>query len=197
MVNVGDFQIHGSPGLVFGAPVDIKTRAENLPMSWSRDDRGSLWLVPHQSEDSDVRTEGDLEISAGIAQVEKAARAAIETVAQQNGAKLKDFKLRLESAGPRAMAARVDIAASKFMMTAKLFIIADVTLDENMNLHIGQLECRGEGAAGGMVANMLGDKLRDFQGKQIDLGQFMFAGAALKDVQLIVDDKLRLSAQFG
>jgi len=196
-VVVSSLDIKGDPALVFGAPVLISTRASHLPMSWSRDDRGNLWLVPSESASGQTSPEGALELAAEITQIERAARATIATLAEQNGAKLKDFNLRIESAGPRALAARVDVAASKFMMTAKLIIIAEAMLDDEMNLRIGQLEIKGDGAAGGMVANMIADKVRGFQGRVIPLGQFMFAGAALKDVKLTTDDRLRLTANFG
>ncbi len=196
-VLVEEMTVGGDPIILHGAPVMLKISGKNLPMMWARDDRGNLWLIPSDERGAEGNASGNFELAAPIAQIELAARKIIGQLAEANGAKLKDLKIRVESAGPRSLAVRADIAAAKFMMTAKVHAIAEVSLDDEMNLNIGYLEVAGDGAAGTRVANMLGDKLAAFRGRQIALGQYMFAGAALEDVRLEVDDRIRVTARFG
>lgn len=196
-VVVDNMTVGGDPIVLHGAPVTLKISGKNLPMTWSRDDRGNLWLVPADERGGEGNASGDFMLAAPIAQIEQAARKIVGDLAVANGAKLKDLKIRVESAGPRSLAVRADIAAAKFMMTAKVQAVAEVSLDDNMNLNIGNLDVTGDGAAGTMVANMLADKLTAFRGRQIALGQYMFAGAALEDVRLEVDDRIRVTARFG
>ncbi len=192
-----ELKVGGNPVIIYGAPVTLKISGKSLPMVWSRDDRGNLWLVPADERGAEGNASGNFELAAPIAQIEQAARKVVGELAEANGAKLKDLRISVESAGPRSLAFRADIAAAKFMMIAKVHAIAEVALDDQMNLNIGNLAVEGDGAAGTMVANMLADKLTAFRGRQIALGQYMFAGAALEDVRLEVDDRIRVTARFG
>ncbi len=196
-VHLENLIVGGDPVPVYGAPVTLKISGNNLPMGWARDDRGNLWLVPADKRGAQGDASGSFELAAQIVQIEQAARKVVGQLAEANGAKLKDLSIRIESAGPRSLAVRADIAAAKFMMTAKVHAIAEVSLDDEMNLNIGNLEVSGDGAAGSMVANMLADKLTAFRGRRIALGQYMFAGAALEDVKLEVNDRVRITASFG
>ncbi len=195
---VGKLSVKGDPTLLHGAPVVLRTEGTNVPMAWTRDDHGSLWLVPARTgAGAGGDASGHVEVAAEIAQIERAAKVAIAAMAEQQGAKLKDLQLKITPAGARGLAIRADVSASKFMMTAKVALTAEATLDDNMNLRIARLNVAGDGAAGAMVANMLADKVRQFEGKQVDLGQFVFAGARLRDVDLQVDNRVRLTARFG
>lgn len=197
-VEVASFSVAGDPTLVHGAPVTLKTEGSNIPMAWTRDDHGSLWLVPKRDSAGTAGTaSGSVEIAAEVVQVERAVRTAVSALAEHQGAKLKDLQLKITPAGARGLAVRADVAASKFMMTAKLTITGEAAIDDNMNLRIGRLNVAGDGAAGTMVANMLADKVRQVEGRQFELGQFVFAGARLQDVDLKVDNHIRLSARFG
>lgn len=193
------FEVEGDPALIYGAPVTVHISASNIPAAWSRDDRGGLWLVPQEAPGSEDQpgAAGDLVLAAKTSDLETALRAVISGLAEANGARLKDVRLRVESAGERAVVLAVDVAASKFMMTAKVRALAELSLDDNMNLRIGNVDLTGDGAAGSMVANLLADKIGQWRGRQIALGQFVFAGAALRDVKLETGQQLRLSARFG
>lgn len=192
-----DFSLGGDPVILHGAPVRLVTQGRHLPMSWARDDLGNLWLVPSQDETEAGRPSGSMEITAEVARLETALKAVIATMAETQGARLKDLRLQMQSAGPRSLVIKVDVAAVKFMMTAKLHALAEATLDEHMNLRLSQLDIKGDGATGSMVANMLADKLAAARGREIALGDFMFAGAALEEVDIEVDDNVRLVARFG
>lgn len=196
--NVEQFQVTGEPVMVYGAPVKLDINGQRIPMSWARDQSAAIWLVPSDNPPAGIEPPtGNIRISAVKAQLEQALKVVVAQLADKNGAKLKDLRLTLESAGPRAIAVGVDVAASKFMMTAKVRAIADARLDDLMNLTIGDVEVTGEGAAGQMVANMLSGTVKPWRGRQLNLGQYMFAGAALKDVQMQVGDELSLTAKFG
>lgn len=192
-----NFSLGGNPVILHGAPVKLTTEGRHLPMSWNRDDHGNLWLTPSRQETEAGRPSGYMELAAEVSQVEAALRSAVAAMAETQGAKLKDLRLQLQSAGPRSLVIKADVAASKFMMTAKLQAIAEAAIDDNMNLRINQLDVTGDGAAGSMVANMLEDKLAGARGRQFALGEFMFAGAALEDVHLEVDNNVKLVAKFG
>lgn len=196
-VNLQSLTVGGDPIIVYGAPVTLKISGNNLPMEWSKDSRGNLWLVPADERGIEGNASGEFYLTAPIAQIEQAARKIVGQLAEANGAKLKDLQIRVESAGPRSLALRAEIAAAKFMMTAKVHAVAEMSLDNEMNLHISNLDVKGDGAAGAMVANMLADKLTAFRGKRIALGQYMFAGAAIEDVRLEVDESIRVTARFG
>lgn len=198
-VRLENFQVVGDPALIHGAPVNVHVAAAHIPAVWSRDDRGNLWLVPQENSGNSegAGASGNLEIAAKASDLEAALRVVVAGLADANGAKLKDLRLRVESAGERALVLAVDVAASKFMMTAKVRALAELSLDDNMNLHIRNVDLTGDGAAGAMVANLLADKIGQWRGRRIDLGQFVFAGAALRDVKLETGQQLRLSARFG
>jgi hypothetical protein len=196
---ISSFRVIGNPVMVYGAPVSVDISGSGIPATWSRDDQGNLWLVPTDAPAANEGTpaSGTVEISARTTAVESALRSAISEIAEANGARLKDLRLRVESAGERAVVVAVDVAAAKFMMTAKVRALAEASLDDNMNLRIGHIDLTGEGTAGGMVANLLAGKVAQWRGREIPLAQYMFAGAALRDVQLHVGEDLRLGARFG
>jgi len=193
-----NFAVVGHPLIIYGAPVDLQIQGQNMPVEWVRDDRGELWLMPSQNGVAgESSPDGFAEISVPAARFEDAVRAALTAAAEANGARLKDMRLRIESAGPRSVVVAVDVAASKFMMTARLRAVADAALDQNMNLRVNNVEVTGDGAAGSMVANMIAGRLGEWRGRVIPLSQYMFAGAALRDVQIETGDTLRLRASFG
>jgi len=202
-VTLGDvflnhLKIDGHPTRLQGAPVDFLLEANRVPFSWARDSHGNIWLAPSQTAASSTgEAHGQLEISAGRTDLENAIRAAATQAAEQQGAKLKDLKLDISSPGPRAITARIDVAASKFMMTARMNVFVDVAVDDALNLKVNSVDVKGDGAAGGMVASMLEPKLAQVRGKSVNLGQFMFAGARLTRLDLTAGDKIRLSAAFG
>lgn len=194
-----NFKVSGNPLVLYGALVQVNVNGSDIPATWSRDDSGAMWLVPSMddNESAEKAASGNVEISSRAAAVEAALRAAVGELAEANGARLKDLRLRLESAGPRGLLVAVDVAAVKFMMTAKVRALAEASLDDDMNLRIGNVEVSGDGAAGTMVANFLAGKAAQWRGREISLSQYMFAGAALRDVQMQVGEELRLSARFG
>lgn len=198
-VNLQEFNVIGRPALVYGAPANVEIHGTNIPSIWSRDDHGNLWLVPSKDASSDKATpaSGKVELSGRAADLEAVVRTAVAEIADANGARLKDLQLRLESSGPRSLLIAVDVVAAKFMMNAKVRALAEASLDDEMNLRIGRVDLTGEGTAGSMVANFLKPKLFAWNGRQIALGQYMFAGAALRDVQLEVGEEIRFSARFG
>lgn len=196
-VTLGKLSVGGNPVEVHGAPVQLDISVQNLPMEWSRDDHSDLWLVPADRPSTDGETTGSMEISCAVNAIEKALHRVATDLADSNGARLKDIRLRVESAGPRSLVVGADVAASKFMMTAKVRAIAEINLDDDMNLQIRSLDVTGDGAAGNMVANLFSDKIAQWRGREIPLAQYMFAGAVLEDVHFEVTDQIKIAARFG
>lgn len=197
-VAVASLKLIGTPAYIHGAPAEVSAESWNIPMQWMRDDRGDLWLtINDAANDTSAAFGGNLRASIKTSDLEKAATVFLADLAQQNGARLKDLQLRVDVQDNSRIHISANIAASKFMMTARLQALAEATLDSNLDLKLENVSLSGDGGAGSMVANMLDSKVGEWRGKTFSLGQFVFAGASVKNITLRGGNELSISGEFG
>ena len=195
---LGQFALSGQPARIYGTPVNVKLQSRNMPMQWMIDDRANLWFtINHQQKESAVGFGGNLDISLETADLEKAVTAVVAELAQKNGAKLKSLQLRVTATDNSQINIQASVAASKFMMTARLQAVAHAVLAPNLDLTVRDIQLTGEDSAGAMVASMLAGKVGEFKGKTIPLGQYVFAGASIRNITIQGGDTLRVTGEFG
>jgi hypothetical protein len=110
---------------------------------------------------------------------------------------IQELQLSLASEGPRTLAAHVRVKAKKMMMSGVVHLRGRLVIDDRLNATVSQLSCVGEGMVGNAAAGMLQRKVQELEGRTIPLTAFSLGEVALRDIQIQVDDTVRVSAAFG
>jgi hypothetical protein len=119
-----------------------------------------------------------------------------QAAAAEQGAKIESADLTLAQAGDRAVAASLRIKAKKSFIPATVVVEGRADVDERLNVRLSGLRCDGEGMVGGVVAGLLGGKLKQFEGREFDLAPPALKKLKLTGLKVEAGDPLRLSAGF-
>jgi hypothetical protein len=169
----------------------LKLTASGLEFDFDRDKKGRPMLVLTNAKSGKV----DAKISK--ADIEEIATQAATMAAKQQGIKIQDLDLKLESAGERAVVAEVRVQARK-IVSGVIHITGRLDIDDELNATLSELQCAGEGMVGSAVAGVVQSKLKPFNGKTIPLMTFSLGDVALRDVKIDLTKKdLRVTADFG
>jgi len=140
---------------------------------------------------------GDVRASVLMSDLQALALEAATLGAKQQGVAIQELQLSLASDGPRAVTAHVRVKAKKMMMSGVIHLRGRLSIDERLNATVSQLSCVGEGMVGNAAAAMLQKKVQEFEGRTIALTAFSLGDVALRDLQIQVDNAVRVTAAFG
>jgi hypothetical protein len=141
----------------------------------------------------------DGEVTAEITKddIEAVLLSAGTIAAKQQGVTLQELELELTSRGERSVAVAARVKAKKFMVSGVLHVAGAVEIDEELNATPTGLSCRGEGIIGGTAASFVQKYIKEYEGKPIPLMAFSFGDVTLRDLEIEVNNSLRVSAAFG
>jgi hypothetical protein len=105
--------------------------------------------------------------------------------------------LKLRSKTSRSLAAEVRLEARKLFLTASVRITGQLDLDEDLNVRISALDCTGDGAIAALACGVLKPHLQKLDGREFPLMSLPLGEIRLRDVQVILGDKLSVTAEFG
>lgn len=195
---IGELTIDGAPVLVHGAAATLRVQVKHCPVNWARDAKGRTWLTLSADAGGEPAPSGEFSFETTMPALQQAVHELANDAATRAGAKLRDLKFRLTQTGERSLRLEADAAASKFMMTAQIAAIAEISLDDAMVLTINDLELHGRNSPGQMVVGTLGDQLvRRWKGQRIDLAQYAISGARLTGATLQLEPVVRITAQIN
>jgi hypothetical protein len=190
-LTIDSLAFNASPLLVGPAPVDFRFSAKGVELDQANDRDGNVLLLVHQASD------GHVEISLAISDLEALIAEVAKTEAGRHGVNIDSVELSLRSRSPRSLAAEVRLRAKKLFISASLSVTGQLDLDEELNARISGLDCTGEGAIAGVACGVLKPHLQKLDGRQFSLMSLPLGEVRLRDVQIAVNEKLSVTAEFG
>lgn len=190
-ISVEQARLSGHPIRHQQARLELDVSGRGLRLDFDRDANGSPLLVLTAAESGDVRA------SISQADLQALALEAATAAAKQQGVTIQELQLSLASEGPRTLAAHVRVKAKKMMMSGVVHLRGRLAIDDRLDATVSQLSCVGEGMVGNAAAAMLQRKVQEMEGRTIPLTALSLGEVALRDIQIQVDDTVRVSAAFG
>lgn len=184
------FSLTAKPLLLEGVPAQLSMTASDVGLA-SAEGGGHLLLVPQRAKD------GHLHLEIQRADLETLIRKVASEVAGKQGVEIKETHLEVTSRGPRDLSFRAEVVGKVFVMTAPITLTGDASIDDDLNLHLSNLQIGGSGMIANMASGFAQPHLKKAQSQPISLGMFTLGTLKLRDIQLAGGDTLRLEARFG
>ena len=190
-LRVEHFEITGRPVRVQRAAIELSCVARDVWIAESRDRTGNLLLLLEQA------AEGRIEISLQVADLEALVRSGATAAAAKHGIILEDLRLQVRAETARALALEARVRARKLFLNTELQLRGRLEIDEEMNAELSGLECVGQGTLGTLACGFLGPYLERFNNCKYSLVALPLGELKLRDIQIAVEPKVRVSAEFG
>ena len=190
-LEVEHFEVTGRSVRVQRAAVNLSCVAEDVHIGQARDGDGNLLLLLQKA------AHGRIEVSLPVSDLEALVRSAATGVAARQGIVLEDMQLRVRALTARALAIETQVRARKLFLNTEVRIQGKVEIDKQLDAQLTGLECRGEGTLGTLACGFLGPHLERLNNRKYPLVALPFGQVKLRDIQIAVDQKLTVTAQFG
>jgi hypothetical protein len=190
---VESFTIRADPLLLQDSPLKLELKARDVKFNYRRDQFDRPLLMIRAARD------GHIQLSIGRDNLERALLHAAQGAAAGHGVAIKDIQIDLEQdrRNPNSVAAHIEVTAKKFV-TAIIHLTGLFEIDEELNAHLAELECRGEGMVGSMVCGFIKPHLARVSDRSFSLMAFSLGDVRLRDLDFKIDDRaLSLRASFG
>ncbi|HEX8915157.1 MAG TPA: hypothetical protein VF796_22590 [Humisphaera sp.] len=168
----------------------IQFSADDVKVNVAKDAKGQL--APSLA----AARNGYLLLEITRAELKGMLMAFAEAAAKEQGAKVEDAELTLSSVGPRAVAASLRVKAKKSFIPAVVTVEGQADIDERLTVTLSNLRAAGEGMVGGVVGGLIGAKLKEFEGKRLDVAPPAIRNVRLHELRLDPADPVRVTAQF-
>ena len=185
------FNVNGSPISVGPASIDFRLQANGVDLHRANDPDGNVVLLLHNAAD------GRVEISIAVSDLEALIAEVAKAEAGKHGVNIDDVQLTLRSRDARSLAAEVQLRAKKIFLSATLRITGQLDLDQHLNARISGLDCTGDGTIASVACGVLKPHLQKLDGREFPLMSLPLGEVRLRDVQIAVDEKLSVTAEFG
>lgn len=119
-----------------------------------------------------------------------------QAAADEQKAKIESADLVLAQAGDRSVLATLRVKAKKMMVGVGVTVEGRADFDERLGVTLSGLKANGDGMVGSMVAGLLGSKLKQHEGRTVDLAPPALRNVRLRDLKVDASDPLRLTAAF-
>lgn len=190
-LEVDQLVLGASPLFLGPASVDLAISARDVQLGQAKDSNGQILLFIESASD------GHATISATPAGLE----AFITRLAQDQGNKqsitIDRVQLKVRQESEHSLAAEVRLRARKLFLSASLAVTGQFDLDDQLNLKISDLKCTGDGGIAPLACGILNPYLEKLDGRKFPLMSLPLGEIRLRDVRLVVDDKLSVTAEFG
>jgi hypothetical protein len=185
------FNIDASALSIGPAAIDLSLSATGVNLHQAKDSEENVVLVLHNA------TQGRVEISASPSDFEALIAEVAKSEAGKHGVTIDSVQLILRAKSSRSLAAEVRLRAKKLFLSASIRITGQLDLDEELNARISGLNCTGDGAMASVACGVLKPHLQKIDGREFPLMSLPLGEIRLRDVQLAVDAKLSVTAEFG
>lgn len=194
--------IVGSPVKLRSLDVTLLAEGTSLPVAWAEADDGELWIVADASDGAGSSSAAQpptahVDASADVAELERAIGTELRARVADAGFTLKSHSLDIQAVGRRELLVRAEATVGKSFLSARVNVNAQAAIDDSMRLTISRVEITSSNPLVGALLGSVNAKLGPWNGRQIDLSDYTFAGARLREVELTVDSRIRVSARFG
>jgi hypothetical protein len=203
---VSSLSVAGSPAVVRGLPITLSAEASNVPITWNTTGDGSLWLAVEEPPGAaSAGAEGGagapasarVDASAAIADLDRLVAQELSARLGGMGLTLKGSSVSVAAIGTRGLDIRADATVGKSFLSAKATLTARAVVDDSLTLIISDVDLTSGNPLVAAVVSRADSMLAPWNGRRIDLAEYSFAGARLQDVQLSVDNAIRIHARFG
>lgn len=179
------------PARLASVPADIRLHAEDCVFTFGTAADGT------RTASLQSCTNGTFEASAATAEIERALRALAHDAAAEHGASVETVRLTLETKSVREIAVTAVAVAKAMFLTANLTIRGRIAMDEDFNLRLSGITCKGDGMLANLAAAQLRPRLAELEGRAFSLRQILPAGLRPLNVTLAGGASLRVCAMFG
>jgi hypothetical protein len=186
-----ELQISAHDLSVGPARVHLKLRARDVQMNRATERNGDIVLVLQRADD------GEVEIAADKAELERAIAAVAKQQAGQHGVSIDQVQLTARPRGARGLDAEVQLRGRKLFFSTVIRIAAKLDLDDELTARVSGLTCNGDGAVGALACSVLEPHLRKLNGQAYPLMALPLGDVKLRDVRLAATDRLSVTAEFG
>lgn len=180
----------GQPIQVAGLPLELELQARDAQLREFSAEGADRLLVLQ-------RGAGHLHIEIGREELRQLLLAAGSKAAQQRGADIKDLKFDLTAADPRTLNVRAEVTAKFGFVKTTLTLTGRAHLDDQLRLHLADLDVQGSGLAAGLAVGLIRPQLDKIQRQPIALSALPLGALELQDVRITTGEKIRLEADFG
>jgi hypothetical protein len=189
-IQARSFEISAIPLLLEGIPATVSVRASETAFSVSQAGEHAV-LVPQRA------TDGKVSITIARGALESLVQKAASEAAGKQGVEIKETHLEFTSRGEKAMSFRADVVGKIFVMKAPVSLTGELSIDDDLNLHLSNLAIGGSGMLANLANNFAQPHLKKAAAEPIALGMFSFGALKLRDIRLGGGETLSLEAAFG
>jgi hypothetical protein len=133
------------------------------------------------------------------------ARADLETIicamaqnaAKAQGVSIERVKLSTTSTGPRSVRFSADVIAQKMFMQTAVNLSGSLSVDDQLNARLSDLNFSGGGIIGSLACNFLKPYITKIDGQIFPLAAFTLGSIRVCELTLEAGDPLRIQATFG
>jgi hypothetical protein len=190
-LEVDQLSLSASPLSLGPAAVDLALSAREVQLGRGKDSDDEIVLSLKSA------TDGNIEISATQTDLEALIAKLAQNQASKQGITIDGVQLKLRQKSAHSLAAEVRLRARKLFLSASIQVTGQLELDDQLNLKISDLNCAGDGGIATLACGILKPYLQKIDGREFPLISLPLGEIRLRDVRLIVGDKLCVTAEFG
>jgi hypothetical protein len=190
-LQVNQLEVSAHPIRYQDSKLMFELKATGVELDYARDKGGRPLLVLTDA------AEGHVKAKISKKDIEELVLQLVTVAAEQQGVKVQELELGLESDGPRSIAVDARVKAKKMGISGVVHVRGRLDVDDQLNAVFSDLECEGEGMVGTLAAKLIQPKMREYQGRKIPLVAFSLGDLRLHDVKISLKDALQVEASFG
>jgi hypothetical protein len=191
-VGIARFELVGQPLICEDARMGLSLTADGVVMDLEHDRKGHPIMLLSDAD------HGTLRFDASFDELNKLILAMARQEASPYGVTVNDtnFQLTTDATG-REMTARLRLQTTFCFLPAGMSFSAHVKVDDGMNARLSNLQCDGDEVLGPIIVGLLRPFLAKYEGKTRPLIGFPTPNIQLRDVSVIADNSVHLTATFS
>jgi hypothetical protein len=185
------FQFLGRGMCVEDATVNIEITASDARLLFTRDDKKRPLLLLGNARDGRVNVEMSFD------DVERLLLAAARKGARAYGLSVDRTRLKMAVEDGRTVRVDLKLWTRVGFVPAGLRFRARLDIDDHLNGRLSKLSCTGDEVLGPLISGLIQPFLARYNGKTRPLMNFPMTKMHLRDVSIVADEAIRVSADFG
>jgi len=191
-ISAGRLTLNARPLLISGASIDLALAADEIALHQNQGPDGNIILSLQRAEN------GEIAIWIREDDLERLVAEAAKAQAGRQGIIIEDVLLTLTNRDSHSLGLELRIQARKLFLRTSIRIVGQLNIDDELVAHFSGVECSGEGGIGTLACGMLAPHLQKLQAREFPLLAFSLGGGIrLRDINLIADDGIKITAEFG
>jgi len=168
--------------------LELHVEASGAELSFVRDDRQRLWLLPHHFSSGAAR------IGMNGRDLEHLFLEGARQAAAEHGVTIEESRLRLEQSDAKQLRIEAELLARKLFVKSRIMLQGRISFDEQLNIHFSEMSCTGKGVVATVACKFLEPHLEVFEQQPLPLLSLVFPSVRLRHAQLTTDSSGRLEA---